>query len=257
MILHHKGLKLSENLLRFKKGFKYSEDLSFIPLFYNKKELLIQSPNMYIPFEVKKYSEKCKKRYLDITFQNLRDKETLNFIENLSVIFNKVNKVYGKYDINEFIKQTDIYKWMRFKLEDDSLFFNQNKERINYIPNKTMGVFIFSLNGLWLMKDKVWFNWTILQSKIYTPIKLKEYIFIDDEEKEKDTICSYKVTPIKRIPPPPPPPPPPPMMKQNSNSIKDQISKNKKNGKKNNKTNNNFTPSIDEIMLAIKTLNKV
>ena len=39
MILHHKGLKLSENLLRFKKGFKYSEDLSFIPLFYDKKEL--------------------------------------------------------------------------------------------------------------------------------------------------------------------------------------------------------------------------
>ena len=58
---------------------------------------------------------------------------------------------------------------MRFKLEDDymALFFNQNKERINYIPNKTMGVFIFfSLNGLWLMKDKIWFNWTILQSKI-------------------------------------------------------------------------------------------
>ena len=148
---------------------------------------------MYIPFEVKKYSDKCKKRYLDLTFQNLTDKETLDFLENLSVIFKKVNKVYGSYDINEFIKETDIYKWMRFKLEDESLFFNQNKERINYIPNKTMGVFIFSLNGLWLMKDKIWFNWTILQSKIYIPIKLKEYIFIDDEEKDN------KVNTIKKL----------------------------------------------------------
>ena len=62
MILHHKGLKIDENQLKFKKGFKYSENLKFIPIQYNKKELLVQSPNMYIPFGVKKYSDNCKKK---------------------------------------------------------------------------------------------------------------------------------------------------------------------------------------------------
>ena len=62
MILHHKGLKIDENQLKFKESFKYSENLKFIPIQYNKKELLVQSPNMYIPFfGVKKYSEIVKK----------------------------------------------------------------------------------------------------------------------------------------------------------------------------------------------------
>ena len=48
------------------------------------------------------------------------------------------------------------------------------------------------------------------------------------------------------------------MMKNNRNTIKDQISKNKKQGKKVVKKNNSFeNHSVDEIMLAIKTLNKV
>ena len=39
MILHHKGLNIDEGLIKFKKGFKYSDNISFIPIQYNKKEL--------------------------------------------------------------------------------------------------------------------------------------------------------------------------------------------------------------------------
>ena len=246
MILHHKDLKIKENLLRLKKQFNYSKDLSFIPILYDKKELLIQSPHMFIPFEIKNYSENFKKKYLDLTFQNNSDKETLNFIENLNIIFKKVKDVYINYTINEFIKETDIYKWMRFKIDDDTLFFNQYKEKINSFSNKSFGVFIFSLNGLWLMKGKIWFNWKILQCKIHIPTKLKEYLFID-EDIESDNLSNKPII-QKKIPPPP--------INKNKNSIKDQISKNKLIPKKNIK-NNSFTPSIDEIMLALKTLNKV
>ena len=42
-----------------------------------------------------------------------------------------------------FYKETDVYKWMRFKLNEDTLFFNQNKEKIKGVPNKTFGQFIF------------------------------------------------------------------------------------------------------------------
>lgn len=252
MILHHKGLKIDETRIKFKKGFKYSNDLSFIPLYYDKKILLIQSPNMYIPFNVKEYADRCTKTYLDLTFQNICDKETEDFLENLDIIFNRVKNNYKNYEINNFIKETNIYKWMRFRLDKQSLFFNQNKEKITEIPSKTFGVFIFSLNGLWLMDNKIWCNWVIIQSKLYIPVKLKEYYFID---KEEENITSTILRPPPHPPPPPPPPPPPNIKKQNP--IKDQILKNKKNSKKKSKKEDSFTPSVSEIMLALKTLNKI
>ena len=256
MILHHKGLKIDETRIKFKKGFKYSNDLSFIPLYYDKKILLIQSPNMYIPFNVKEYADRCKKTYLDLTFQNICDKETEDFLENLDIIFNRVKKNYKNYEINNFIKETNIYKWMRFRLDKQSLFFNQNKEKITEIPSKTFGVFIFSLNGLWLMDNKIWCNWVIIQSKLYIPVKLKEYYFIDKEEENITSTILRPPPPPPPHPPPPPPPPPPPNIKK-QNPIKDQILKNKKNSKKKSKKEDSFTPSVSEIMLALKTLNKI
>ena len=71
---------------------------------------------------------------------------------------------------------------MRFKIGEGSLVFNQNKEKIEKINSKTFGVFIIGLSGLWIMNNKVWFNWEILQSKIYIPVKLKEYYFFDEEK---------------------------------------------------------------------------
>lgn len=251
MILHHKNLKIDVKRLKFKKGFKYSDDLSFVTISYDKKELLLQSPNMYIPFEVKKYTDESKKKYLDLTFQTSSDKDTNDFLVNLNKIFNKVKNIYKKNEVNYFIKETNIYKWMRFKLDDECLFFNQNKEKLKDIPSKSFGVFIFSLNGLWIMNNKVWFNWTILQSKLYIPKKLKEYYFFDEEDKNNSEIKN-------NIPPqpPPPPPPPPPFFKKNT-SIKDQINKNKKSIKKNVKKTDSFTPTVDEIMLALKKLNSI
>ena len=68
---------------------------------------------------------------------------------------------------------------MRFKIQEDALIFNQNKEKIEQMKSKTFGIFIISLPGLWIMDNKVWFHWTILQSQIYVPIQLKKYMFLD------------------------------------------------------------------------------
>ena len=248
MILHHKGLNINEELIKFKKGFKYSENISFIPMYYNNEELLLQSPNMYIPFDVIEYEGKKNKRYLDLTFQNSCDKVTSVFLENLDFIFNKVKKKYKNYNVNGFIRERGDYKWMRFKIEESTLFFDQNKKKIEDIPNKKFGVFILSLNGIWIIDGKIWFNWKILQSKLYIPTKLKEYYLFDEEDHHK------KIIPTP--PPPPPPPPPPSFIKENS-SIKDQISKNKKNKKKDIKESDSFTPSINELMFALRSLNKI
>ena len=123
MILHHKDLIINKKLIKFKKGFKYTDNISFVPIYYNKKEIILQSPNMYIPFDVINYNENNKK-YLDLSFQNLCDKDTNAFMDNLEIILNNVKENYSKFVINNFIKEKGPYKWMRFKLDNDTLFFN-------------------------------------------------------------------------------------------------------------------------------------
>lgn len=240
MILNHKDLNIKPELLSFKKKIKYSDNFIFIPIKYENKELLIQTPDLFIPFDINKYSDKCTKQYLDLSFQSSIDnKQTELFINNLKNIHNKTIKNYeSKYEISDFIKENDFSKWMRFKISEESLIFNQNKEKIEKIISKTYGVFIIGLSGLWIMDNKVWFNWEIIQSKIYVPIKLKEYYFFDDE---KEII----ITPKRNIPPPPPPPP----VKKSQNKIIIQ-----KKNKKIKQEENFFQPNINELLLALKTL---
>jgi hypothetical protein len=242
MILNHKDLNIKTELLSFKKKIKYSDNFIFIPIKYENKELLIQTPDLFIPFDINKYSDKCTKQYLDLSFQSSIDnKQTELFINNLKNIHNKTIKNYeSKYEISDFIKENEFSKWMRFKISEESLVFNQNKEKIEKIISKTYGVFIIGLSGLWIMDNKVWFNWEIIQSKIYVPIKLKEYYFFDDE---KEII----ITPKRNIPPPPPPPPPPVKKSQNKIIIQKKNIKFKQEEKF-------FQPNINELLLALKTL---
>lgn len=245
MILNHKDLKIKNELLTFKKKIKYSDDFIYIPIKYDNKDLIIQTPDLFIPFEINKYSDKCTKQYLDLSFQSTNDnKQTEMFLNNLNKIQEKtIDKYNSSYEVNSFIKENNFSKWMRFKVNEDSLVFNQNKEKIEKISSKTFGVFIIGLSGLWVMNNKVWFNWEILQSKIYIPVKLKEYYFFDDENEKNISI------PKKIIPRPPPPPPPPPPVKKSENRI--VIQKKKKIVKE---ENNFFQPNINEIILALKTL---
>ena len=61
-------------------------------------------------------------------------------------------------------------------------FFQSKKVKIDHFDPKMFGNFIIHLSGLWIMDQKIWFNWSILQAKIHTPLKLKEYMFIDENE---------------------------------------------------------------------------
>ena len=90
---------------------------------------------------------------------------------------------------------------MRFKILNNTLFFNDKKEKIRTIENLTYGEFIIHLNGLWIINNIITYEWVILQAKVDMPLHLCEYAFIDeDSHKGKGK--------GKGIPPPPPPPPP-------------------------------------------------
>ena len=56
------------------------------------------------------------------------------FIELLNTFYNIVNNKYKeKYQVEPFLKQSQYSQWMRFKVDDDCLFFDQNKQNIEMI----------------------------------------------------------------------------------------------------------------------------
>ena len=127
MILKYNDLEIQSNHLTFEKRFKYSNNLSFIPIKYNNTDLLIQTPVLFVPFNISAYSKECNKKYLTLSFQSCCNED---FINNLLELYNIVKGKYGKkYDIQKFIKEYQYYKWMRFKVSDTALFFDQNKKK--------------------------------------------------------------------------------------------------------------------------------
>lgn len=248
MILYHKGLSICPELFHFKKKVALSDNFSFIPINYNNKDLVIQTPDMLIPFGIQTFNG-SNHNYLNLSYQC--NKVTDNFLKILDNIYDIVyQKYHRKYFINSFIKDNNILKskMMRFKVIKGSLFFNQNKEKIKEKDIKdirnTWGVFIINLSGLWIINGNIWFNWNILQSQFYIPLALDTFSFF--EEKKKSI-----------IPPPPPPPPPPPLPTPSSViKIKSSLKKDKK--RINDKENKDkFIPSINEIQLALSLLNKI
>ena len=84
MILHHKDLNIDKKLIKFKKGFKYTDNISFVPIFYNKKEIILQSPNMYIPFDVIKYKENIMMTliYIELLLRHMNKKRRCCLLKN-------------------------------------------------------------------------------------------------------------------------------------------------------------------------------
>ena len=234
MIFYHKRLTIEPKELSFKKRINYSKTISFVPMKYNKQDIIIQTPSMYVPFSVSNYDEKNTKQYLVLSFL-LDNQDTHGFLNNLETIVSSVRDKYSSnYSVPHFIKHNDFSQWMRLKVSDRCLFFNDRKERISEFNPKTHGTFIIQLSGLWIIDNTILFQWILLQAKIFTPIEFIKYMFIDEHK--------------TKIPPPPPLPPPP--------KIKQYIPQKKKVIKKPKLTDDSFSPSLNEIQIALVALKK-
>ena len=187
-----------ENINIYKK-LDYQNDFTFIPIKYEKAEIIIQTPKLFIPFNISSSLYKGKK-YIDLSFQNIKyDKNVELLLNNLQILYEKI-KTNFNCEVSPFLKEFNNNIFMRFKVLDNTLFFDQNKRKIQSIENLTYGTFIIHLHGLWMIKDKITFEWVILQGKINMPIYLSEYSFIDDDDKKGKGKGKGKNV----IPPPPP-----------------------------------------------------
>ena len=277
MILNHKNFQYDKELLNVKRKQKFSQEFTFSQIKYNSQEFLIQTPVLFVPFGIQQYSINDSKKYLDLSFQNIENDQNIQvFLKNLKKIYSSVKKDFQEYTVDKFLKETKFSPLLRLKVDDNCLFFDQNKNKYQDDLPKTYGSFIIHLTGLWSMNQKIWFQWQLLQAKIKIPFVLKEYAFIDDDEEEKEK--EKEKTIQSKIPPPPPPPPP--VCSKYSRMLKLGIPKGAveqkktldrirpedlqkvklKKGKvidKKNKDDENFTPSLDEIRNALQSLQKI
>ena len=191
---------IDKNNINIKKFLKYSDNYTLIPIKYNNKDLIFQTPKMYVPYGEKFVYNNNDKKYVDISFQNIEnDKNIELFYKNLKIIHNKIKKIFNEYKVDDLIKKYNKNELLRFKINKDILIFDHNKNMIEKIINNTYGYFIIHLQGLWVnQNNNIYYHWELLQSKIDMPLYLSEYSFIDDSPNKNKGKG-------KGIPPPPPP----------------------------------------------------
>lgn len=173
----------------------FTNGYTFVPIKYDNEDIVIQTPKLFIPFNISCFN--CKK-YLDLSFQNIKnDKNVKLLYNNLELLLKKIRDCSKKYVIINFLKEFNNNYLLRLKILNNTLFFDQNKKQIRTIENCTYGSFIIHLNGIWIIDNKISFNWILLQGKIDMPLYLNEYAFIDENEYQNKGKG-------KGIPPPPP-----------------------------------------------------
>ena len=266
MIFHFNKSKLEKDKISFKQPFYYTEELIYIPILYKKQNLLVQTPHLFVPFGIKDYENK---KTIDLSIQdfdsNVKSKSFLN--EWITPLTDIIKFKYPEHSLLPVLRESKYSKWMRIKVSNNTLFFNQTKEQLSDIENKVFGTFVIHFSGVWILKNKIWINMTLIQGKVYETPTFNKYIIIDDE----DTIYN-------KIPPAPPPPPPPPPKKMDKYNkmikvgipivavekqkamdriqAKDLQNVKLKKTKVNDKKESSATHSLEEIRLVLQKLQK-
>lgn len=264
--------------LSIHKTLKYSDKYSFIPIkiiIENKSnDIVLETPSLFIPFGMQNVSE--NKKIIDLSFQNKEnDKKVLDFENKLRIIYKIIKKKYKDISVNNFIKNTDYDDCMRLKITKFTKFYDQFKNLT--IPKAfTYGKFIIHFEGLWVNNGNIWFQWNILQGKLYQELRLSKYSF--DENKISPGQDKYekmlkmgvpkeavilKKNLDKGIPPPPPLPftnkkITAPVSKIKAEDLKNVVLKKTINKKIIPKKENNLfePPSLEELQIIISRLKK-
>lgn len=212
---------------------KISNNFLRIPIKINikgkKKPFLFQTPKMFIPFGINK-NDNYNNIYLDISF---RDKEYNPDVKKFFLFLKKIRSKIKQLLISEkIIKRTknnnpefidsikkDNYGerlTTKFNNVDGNYSINiydnkKNQKKIEDIKKGIYTILIINLSDIWITLDdnskplQYGFTWLVMQMKIYEPLNLKDYCFIessDDEEiiteevkneiKEEDKIKNHK-----------------------------------------------------------------
>lgn len=269
----------------YKKKISLNQKYSEIPIYYNNNHLIIQTPVLFVPFEISYYNT------LDISFTNTDDNRDIKqFQDTIKLIINKASKKYKRKFVNPLIEDDYYPCRLRCDVSKNVLIFDENKNLTNVktFQAKTYCKFLLHISKLWAHKSKYGLSISILQAKLHKSrdIVLEDYSFIDSDneyEPEHEDLSKYKnmlkagvpkhaiiqkmnidnINPSLMfhdavLPPPPPPPPLPNIRNALLSSINSGNFKLKK-VKKKTPTNNNsngFKISSNDLLNALSKLKK-
>ena len=175
-----------------------------------KKHFLIQTPKMFIPFGINMNENYNNKNiYLDISFRdkdyNIYVKNFFNFMKKIKIKVKKLlisEKIIKKYKNNypEFVDSIKKDKYgermtTRFNNIDGNhnVSIYDNKREIKKLEDVKKGLYcilILNLSDVWITIDEkckvlqYGFSWIIMQMKIYEPLSLDQYCFIETSDEE-------------------------------------------------------------------------
>jgi len=270
MIVHHQEIS-GPIQLGIKKSLKYSDDFTFVPLRIQKENkyisLIVQTPDLFVPYG--KQILQNGKQIIDLSFQNKdNDKELIHFENNLQKIYKMIQQKYKNYTVNPFLKETNYDNCIRLKVNSNSQFYNQCKQKIHQVQPFRYGIFIIHLEGLWINQSNIWFQWNLFQGKIEQGPSIQEYSFNEEKSKyEKMIQMGVPVAAVEirkqmdsKIPPPPPLPslnPSAPSSKIKASDLQRVVLKKAKPLPKRKPQKGEFEPpSLEELQITISKLKK-
>jgi hypothetical protein len=187
---------------------------------FNKKKLIMQTPEMMAPFGLSKWNNEGKandKYSLDLSFKGRDSREVLNkFYDGLKSFDKKLvedglnhcqawlKKQYKSLDVVEAL-YTPIVKHAKddkypptFKLSlphNGSQFtcdvYDGNRNLVDIANMETKGARVSAIIqcvGIWIAGSKYGCSWKVLQMKITPPSSIKGYAFKELNEKVEDEI---------------------------------------------------------------------
>lgn len=209
--------------LKLKRCRQFTNGYQFFPLVYDKKQLVYQTPLLYVPYGIQAIEQK---QYLTLSTMNHNyDKLIQKFIDTIHTIEFFLQAQLKSTDDIHILKQNTI----RVKLYN-CLYFDEHKQLIDDIPSNVYGHFIINIYGVWKFNNVYYVQCYLLQCKLCMPFYLTNYGF---QEETKSTI--------------PPAPPLPPKITTKKYERKKQIIPQKKKSE--------FKPpSLLEIQSMLQTL---
>ena len=104
MIYHYKD-KLQDLPYTLKTSLKYSDEFTFVPMKIKNKDILFQTPRLFVPYGIQTNKD-VSKRYVMVSFQNqTNDTFTKDFLSDLQSLYELIKEYYGStYQVNSFIK---------------------------------------------------------------------------------------------------------------------------------------------------------
>lgn len=175
------------NKFSIRSSNKVSLDSFEIPIEYNKKCFITQTPKYMVIKKPSKYFLLCYPLYKFNTTNSFIEK--ILFIERQIFTYISQKEMFKTFQIRHSINdyKNSAYFYTNFQTFNKEIKVsiydhNQTKQNINYIITQSYGKSLIYLKNIWCSKGKIGFNWINLQCKIYKPfIELNECLIVEDQ----------------------------------------------------------------------------